>query len=175
MHQRDSLLTLAESNELANLFRDAVLSEKYYSRCLKKNKQSARRIAICIAIVGSTALISNRLMGTTAGELCLLAIGLITALLVAIKPFFDDLAQQERFRMLKVHYGTVSERIERVFVELKAGVSCAHRIEEVRHYANALTAFDDAEPDRMIINELQAEVNREFPPSFFEWEIRQAA
>jgi hypothetical protein len=153
---------------LYNHYRDACLNQKYYGHRYVHVERWNKGVEIAIAIGSATSAIGAwPLWQSSVGKVIWAGVAAISTTLAVVKPFINYPEKMKRFERLHMGYAEVMaelrEAVNNVQMNrnLSAETLAAHR--RTRKILTKLAREDEPNPDRKLIQRLQAEVNKEIP------------
>jgi hypothetical protein len=157
----------AEVLRLHKLYRDCLLSQKYYAERLSTRKFWAFAMDLTMAIATSTALAGMAVMKTTIGANLFSLILSLSVIVSVIRPLLKLSESIDRYSKLHYAYAELALQIDSLVADMRRKNNFREEHSKMaadiwERYRN-LTLQDDAAPNRKTLKKFQAEVNEAHP------------
>jgi hypothetical protein len=160
----------AELTRLFNLYRLAELNRRYYGRQASHFERLQTRFLVASAILAAIALGLLLLTDATWARFTAAGLAGLSAIVTTVVQYFKWDEQARRFYFLHHSYGHLFAQIEAVMSEIRrADELTEQHIGESKLLHDAygrIEVLDELDPDRRLIDELDAEVRKAFPEDY---------
>jgi hypothetical protein len=170
MHEVVSARTDAELNRLFNLYRLANLNTRYYGCRAEIFERRLKWVQVVIALLSAAALSILLASDTSGTRLAGAVMAGIAAVVSSIVPFLGWADKAREMRNLNFAYGQIFSQVEFVITDIRrAGEMTDEQLGLARMVHEAymrIDAIDELEPDRELIEKLDAHVREAFPNDY---------
>ena len=160
-----------KATQVYELYRSALLNQKYYGRRLRCYRGWNKGLEIILAIGTSTLIGSLAIWQTLSVDAYWQAFAAAMALLVIVKPILNLAKEVEKYtRLFTVHTELFYELKNLVWnIQIQKGITeeISHQYSRLRARYDALARDDDPVPSERLRKKLFDDVNRELPPDRF--------
>ena len=158
----------AELTRIYNLYRDSLLSKKYYAHKVAEWKRIDLWINIVAALASSSVFTGLALWKTQFGLNFMTFLTLAAAVVAILKPIIRPAEKIDRYSKLHFAYSEVYLDFDSLIADIRRQTELdpdrLKRSFQIWDRYRQLALQDDPEPNRKLLEKFQAEVNEFLPP-----------